>query len=24
MMEALLEPGAHRDLYARVLRYWRK
>ena len=24
MMEALLEPGAHRDLYARVIRYWRK
>jgi hypothetical protein len=23
-MEALLEPGAHRDMYARVLRYWRK
>ena len=24
MVEALLEPGAHRDLYARVIRYWRK
>jgi hypothetical protein len=24
MMETLLEPGAHRDQYARVLRYWRK
>jgi hypothetical protein len=23
-MEAVLEPGAHRDLYARVLRHWRK
>jgi len=23
-MEALLEPGMHRDLYARVIRYWRK
>ena len=24
MMEALLEPGAHRDMYARILRHWRK
>jgi hypothetical protein len=24
MMDAVLEPGAHRDMYARVLRYWRK
>jgi hypothetical protein len=24
MIEATLEPGAHRDLYARVIRYWHK
>jgi hypothetical protein len=24
MMEGVLEPGAHRDMYARVLRHWRK
>ena len=24
MMEALLEPGAHRDMYARILRHWSK
>jgi hypothetical protein len=24
MMEGVLEPGAHRDMYARVLQYWRK
>ena len=24
MIEAVLEPGAHRDMYARVLRHWRK
>jgi len=24
MMEGVLEPGAHRDMYARVIRYWRK
>lgn len=24
MLEALLEPGAHRDMYARVIRYWSK
>ena len=23
-LEAVLEPGAHRDLYARVLRHWHK
>ena len=23
-MDALLEPGAHRDLYARIIRYWQK
>jgi hypothetical protein len=23
-MEALLEPGAHRDMYARIIRYWQK
>jgi hypothetical protein len=24
MMEGVLEPGAHRDSYSRVIRYWRK
>jgi hypothetical protein len=24
MMEAVIEPGSHRDLYARVIRHWRK
>jgi hypothetical protein len=24
MMDAVLEPGAHRDAYARILRHWRK
>lgn len=24
MMEALLEPGTHRDMYARIIRHWRK
>jgi hypothetical protein len=24
MMDGVLEPGAHRDMYARVLRHWRK
>jgi hypothetical protein len=23
-MDALLEPGAHRDMYARIIRYWHK
>ena len=23
-MEALLEPGAHRDMYSRILRHWSK
>ena len=24
MMETLLEPGTHRDMYSRILRHWRK